>query len=328
MKKRFNGQNILITGGLGFIGSNLAIKLVRMGAHVTLVDSMIPEYGGNLFNIEPIKTKITINYCDITDKNAMNYVIRNQNIIFHLAGQVSHVLSLTNPFPDIDYNITGTAILLEACRKYNPSCLIVFTGTRGQYGSSVKLPVSEDSPTNPKGIYELTNLTAEKMFTIYFQNHGIKSVLARLTNIYGPRAQMKSNKYGVINWFIRQLIDGEQIQLYGDGSIKRDVVYVDDCVEALIALANNKNTCGEIFNIGDSKPLTFKEIVETMIRVTKKGSYRYAPFSEERAKQEPGDFYSDIKKIKKFIGWIPTTSFNSGLKKTFDYYLTHKKHYW
>lgn len=328
LSSSFKNRNVLVTGGLGFIGSNLSLELVKQGAHVTIVDSMIPEYGGCLFNIDPIKNNVHINFCDITDKNAMEHVIREKDYIFHLAGQVSHVMSLTNPFPDIDYNITGTAILLEGCRKYNPNTVIVFTGTRGQYGSSTKLPVDESAPTNPKGIYELTNLTAEKMFKIYFDNHGIKSVLPRLTNIYGPRAQMKSDKYGVINWFIRKAIDNEPISLFGDGSIKRDVVYVDDCVEALLQLAECEQCYGEIYNVGDDTPRTFKEIIELIIKINGYGEYKFTPFSEERKKQEPGDFYSDITKIEKAIGWRPKTSFEQGLAKTIEYYKQYKNYYW
>ncbi len=324
----YNNKKVLITGGLGFIGSNLAIALVKHGAEVTIADSMIPDYGGNLFNIEPIKKKVHINFSDITDKNAMEYLVRGKDYIFHLAGQVSHVLSLTNPYHDIDYNITGTTILLESCRMHNPAAKIVFTGTRGQYGSTTKLPVNEDEHLDPKGIYELTNLTAEKMFTIYFRQHGIQSVLTRLTNIYGPRAQMKSNKYGVINWFIRQAIDDETISLFGDGSIKRDLVYIDDCVRALMELPLHSECSGQIYNIGDDHPWTFKQIIEEIISTYGKGQYKLTPFSEERKKQEPGDFYSDVTKIKTAIGWQPQTSFQSGLKKTIEYYTKYKNYYW
>ena len=327
-QNNFKNKHVLITGGLGFIGSNLAQQLVSQGADITIVDSMIPEYGGNLFNLKNIEDKIEINYCDITDRNAMEYVVREKDYIFHLAGQVSHVMSLTNPYPDIEYNITGTTILLEACRKFNKDVVIIHTGTRGQYGVATKLPVNEDAPTNPKGIYELTKLTQEKMFKIYFDNYGIKSILTRLTNIYGPRAQMKSNKYGVINWFIRQAIDNETISLYGDGSIKRDVVFVDDCIEALFELALNPKCFGEIYNIGNNKPWTFKQIVEKIIKINGYGRYKLTEFSEERKKQEPGDFYSDISKIKKAVGWEPKTSFDIGLKKTIIYYKKYKKYYW
>jgi len=324
----FSKRNVLITGGLGFIGSSLAVRLYELGAKITIVDSMIPEYGGNLYNIHSINKKVSVNFCDITDKNAMEYVIRDKDYIFHLAGQVSHVMSLTNPYPDIEYNITGTAILLEACRKYNPNVVIIHTGTRGQYGSAIKLPVNENSPTNPKGIYELSKLTQEKMFKIYFDNYGIKSILTRITNIYGPRAQMKSNKFGVINWFIRQAIDNETISLYGDGSIKRDVVYIDDCINALLALASNISCCGEIYNVGDDRPWTFRQIIEKIIEINGYGSYKFTEFSEERKKQEPGDFYSDISKITNAVSWKPLITFDEGLKQTINFYKENKKYYW
>jgi UDP-glucose 4-epimerase len=233
----FDGARVLITGGLGFIGSTLAIRLVHAGARVTLVDAMIPEYGGNLFNIEPVRGRVTINFGDMCDRLAMDWLIRDQDYVFHLAGQVSHVRSLTDPFPDIEYNIKGTAVVMEAVRRLNPRAKVIFTGTRGQYGPAANLPVNEDAPTNPKAIYEISNLTAEKIIQVYHHTHRIPAVLLRLTNIYGPRAQMKHSQYGVVNWFVRLSLDGTPINVFGDGRIHRDFLYVDDCVEALLRCA-------------------------------------------------------------------------------------------
>ena len=324
----FRDKRVLITGGLGFVGSNLAMRLVGQGAHVTIVDSMIPEYGGNLFNVEEIKDKVKINYCDITDKNAMEWIVRDQEYVFHLAGQVSHIMSFTNPYHDIEYNITGTVILLEACRQYNPDVKIIYTGTRGQYGSAMSLPVSEESPTNPKGLYEITNLTAEKIFLVYNEAHGIKSVLTRLTNVYGPRAQMMTNKYGVANWFVRLAIDNESIPIYGDGLIKRDFIYIDDTVDALLELPLKEKCFGQVFNIGSDYVSNFKELAETIVDTTKQSKIEFTPFSEERKKQEPGDFYSDISKINEYIGWKPKVSLQEGVKKTVEFYKMNKKYYW
>jgi UDP-glucose 4-epimerase len=324
----WRGARVLITGGLGFIGSTLAIRLVEAGARVTLVDAMIPEYGGNLFNIEPIKEHVTVNFSDICDRHAMDWLVRDQDYVFHLAGQVSHVMSLTNPYPDLEFNIKGTVVIMEALRRHNPWARVIFTGTRAQYGPAVRLPVAEDAPTNPKGIYEISNLTAEKIIQVYHEIHGIPAVLLRLTNVYGPRAQMKHPHYGVVNWFVRQALDDAIIQVFGDGQIKRDLLYVDDCVDALLQCAQTERAYGEILNVGVEQPTTFLELVETLLRVAGSGSWEFAPFTPERKAQEPGDFYSDIRKIGRLVGWRPRTSLERGLCETIRYYQAHKAHYW
>lgn len=328
MNNGFKGKKVLITGGLGFIGSNLAIRLVDMGAEVTLMDAMIPEYGANLFNIESIKDDVHINFSNVCDEHSMNYLVKNKDYIFHLAGQVSHVMSMTNPFPDIEMNIKGTAVLMEACKKYNRGAVVVRSGTRGQYGSVVKLPVNEESPTNPKGIYEISNLTAEKIMKVYNDNFGIRCVLLRLTNIYGPRAQMKTHHYGVVNWFIRLAIENKTIQVFGDGQLKRDFLYIDECVNALLMSVTSESAHGQVFNVGVDKPVNFVELVKLIIGISESGRWEFAPFSPERAAQEPGDFYSDIAKIKKYIGWYPKISLRDGLKSTVEYYRKYRKYYW
>ena len=326
--RAFQGARVLITGGLGFVGSNLAIRLVQAGAHVTLMDAMIPEYGGNLFNIEPIRDRVTVNFGDICDRHAMDWLVRGQDYVFHLAGQVSHVMSMTDPFPDIEYNIKGTLVLMEALRRHNPRARVVFTGTRGQYGSAVRLPVAEDAPTNPKGIYEISNLTAEKIIQVYHDIHGIPAVLLRLTNIYGPRAQMKHPHYGVVNWFVRLAVDDQTIKVFGDGQIKRDFLYVDDCVEAMLTCAATDAAYGEVLNVGIDQPTNFLKLVQTLIQVAGSGHWEFAPFSPERKAQEPGDFYSDISKIGRLVNWRPRTSLEEGLRQTVRFYQAHKHHYW
>lgn len=327
-KEKFAGKSVLITGGLGFIGSSIAIRLANFGADVTIADAMISGYGGNLFNVEPVEKKVHIDFSDITDVNSMNDLVRGQDYIFHCAGQVCHVMSLTNPFPDIEYNIKGTAILLEACRKTNPRAKIIKMGTRGQYGPAVKLPVDEEAPTNPKGIYEISLLTAEKIMRVYYDIHGIRSVLLRLTNIYGPRSQMKHSRFGVVNWFVRQAMDGETIRVFGDGSLLRDFLYIDDCVDAVLSSAVEDQAVGEILNVGIDKPTSFLDLVKEIVEIDGSGRWEFAPFSEERKAQEPGDFYSDIRKIKKIVGWEPKFSLRKGLENTFEYYRKYKKYYW
>lgn len=324
----FNGKKVLITGGLGFIGSSLAIKLAKLGAQITLVDAMIPEYGGNLFNIKTIKDQVKVNFGDICDPHAMNWLVREQDYIFHLAGQVSHILSLSNPYLDLEYNIKGTVTLMEAIRLNNPGTRVVFTGTRGQYGTATTLPVTEEAPTNPRGIYEISNLTAEKIIQVYNDIHQIPSTLLRLTNIYGPRSQMKHSQFGVVNWFVRMAIDDEVISLFGDGSILRDFLYIDDCVDALLLSALSDEAVGNIFNLGVDQPTSFKELVELLISVAGSGSWKYTEFSPERKAQEPGDFYSDISKIRRVLNWEPVTSLRDGLIRTVEYYRTNREKYW
>jgi UDP-glucose 4-epimerase len=324
----FLGKRALITGGLGFIGSNLAIALTKAGAHVTLVDAMIPGYGGNLFNIEPIRDQVTINFCDIRDANVMNYLVRDQDFVFHFAGQMDHVLSLTDPYPDIEINVKGTTVMMEALKHHNPSARVIYSGTRGQYGAAQKLPVPEDAPTHPRGLHEITRLTAEKIVLLYHELHGIRATMLRMTNIYGPRAQMRHARYGVANWFVRLAVDDQTISVFGDGQIKRDFLYIDDCIEAILMCAAKDAAYGEVFNVGVDHPSTFLELAQTLVRIAGTGRWELTPFSAERKAQEPGDFYSDISKIKQIIGWKPKTSLEEGLTQTLTYYRAHKEHYW
>lgn len=324
----YRDSRVLITGGLGFVGSNLALALVGEGATVTVLDSMLPLYGGNLFNIEPIRDKVQVTFTDIRDRSSMNYVVRDKDYVFHLAGQVSHVDSITEPFTDVDINVNGTLTVLESCRRFNPGARIIFTGTRGQYGPSVKLPVDESAPTNPMGMYAITNLTAEKMVLMYDQVHDLKSVCLRVTNTYGPRHQMKHNRYGVLNWFVRLAMDGETIPIFGDGKILRDFLYIDDLVEALMQCGLCEAAYGEIFNVGFSEPISFVGLIEEIIAVTGTGRYEFTPFTAERKALEPGDFWSDTGKIRKVVGWNPSVPLQDGLRRTVDYYLQHRVHYW
>jgi len=328
MRNIFYQKNVLVTGGLGFIGSNLAIALVKHGAHVTIVDNMSPNQGGNLFNIEPVKDRVIINFNDIRDIQPMNQLVQGKDYIFHLARQTDHILSFTDPYPDIDVNVRGTAILLEACKKYNPKVRLIYTGTRGQYGHAVELPVPETAPTNPRGIYEITNLTAEKMIQVYHDVHNIRSVMLRLTNIYGPRSQMKTSHYGVVNWFIRLALDGKTIPVFGDGSLKRDFLFIDDCIDAMLSCASLDACYGEIINVGRETTETFLMLVKKIIHIAKSGRWEFAPFTPERKAQEPGNFASDITKIKRLTGWKPKTTLDAGLTKTIAFYRRFKKHYW
>lgn len=327
-RKSFAGARALITGGMGFLGSNLALALIEQGTEVTIVDAMIPDYGGNLFNVAPFRDRVTINFSDIRDQNVMNYLVRGQDFVFHMAGQVDHIMSLTDPFPDIDINVKGTAVVMEACRHHAPHARVIYTGTRGQYGKPASLPVAETAATQPLGIYEITNLAAEKIVEAYHLVFGVRSVLLRITNTYGPRAQMRHSRYGVANWFIRLALDDATIPVFGDGKILRDFLYVDDCVDAMMRCALSENVWGEVLNVGVDQPHDFVELAELVTRTAGSGRWEFTPFSPEREAQEPGDFYSDISKIRRLLNWEPRMPLAEGVARTVEYYRQHRDHYW
>jgi len=327
-KESFKDREVLVTGGLGFIGSNLSIELVRLGARVTIVDNMLPRQGGNPFNIRDIEDKVRVNFSDVRNELSMNHLVKGKHYIFHLAGQVNHVDSMRNPVQDLDINCRGTLVLLEALRQHNRSAKVIFAGTRGEYGSSVKLPVDEDHPTNPKGIYAVTNLTAEKMVFVYDDIYGIKGVCLRITNTYGPRHQMAHDEYGVFNWFIRKAIDNENIPVFGDGHILRDFLYVDDLVECMLLVALKERAYGKVFNVGTGVPISFNELAKKIIRVAGSGRVKFTEFTKERKEVEPGDYYADITRIKKTVNWEPGISLEEGIKRTIDYYREYKREYW
>ncbi|MEP6995494.1 MAG: SDR family NAD(P)-dependent oxidoreductase [Acidobacteriota bacterium] len=322
-----SGARVLITGGLGFIGSNLASRLARDGARVTLCDAMIEGYGGNLANIQEIREQVAVNYADVRDESVMGQLVEGQDVVFHLAAQVSHVMSLSNPYPDIDINIKGTAAVLEACRKRNPSALIIRSGTRGQYGPAVRLPVSEEAPSDPRGIYEISQLSAEMICRTYTRIHGIRTVPLRLTNVYGPRAQMKHSQFGVVNWFVRLALEGRAIPIFGSGLILRDFLYVEDCVDALLAAAQEPRAVGEVLNVGHDRPSTFLEVAQILCELVPGAAIAFTDFSAERKAQEPGDFVSDITKIRGMLGWEPRVSLRDGLARTVAFYRERRSEY-
>jgi UDP-glucose 4-epimerase len=324
----FKGKKVLVTGGLGFVGSNLSIRLAELGADVLIVDNMLPREGGNMFNIEPVKDKVKVNVSDIRNATSMNHLVKGIDYVFHIAGQVNHVDSVKNPLNDLSINVEGTLIIMEALRMNNPDAKVIFTGTRGEYGSSLKLPVAESHAINPIGIYAITNFAAERIVLTYHNLHNVKSVCLRITNTYGPRHQMAHDEYGVFNWFIRRAMDNELIHLFGDGRILRDYLYVDDLTESLIATALSDKVYGEVYNIGSGVPVSFIELAGKIIEVAGSGKMDHTEFTTERKALEPGDYYADITKIKNAIGWQPKTSLEDGIKKTLEYYRKNKKHYW
>jgi UDP-glucose 4-epimerase len=235
---------------------------------------------------------------------------------------------MRNPIQDLDINCLGTLVLLEALRQHNRQARIVFAGTRGEYGSSVKLPVDEDHPTNPKGIYAVTNLTAEKMVLVYDEIYGMKGACLRITNTYGPRHHMAHDEYGVFNWFIRKAMDNEDVPVFGDGRILRDFLYVEDLVESLLMVAATEGAYGMVFNVGTGIPVSFIELARTIVELAGTGTAKFTEFTQERKEVEPGDYYADITRMRTIVGWAPKTSLGEGIEKTIAFYRKYRKEYW
>jgi len=327
LKSFFKGKSTLITGGLGFIGSNLARVLVKLGAEVCIADSMIPAYGGNLFNIQEIKDKVKINFSDMRDRHGLEYLVKGKDIIFNLAGTLSHIDSMKDPFTDLEINCDSQLSLLEACRRNNHDVKILFAGTRGQYGKPSYLPVDEEHPMHPTDVNGINNMAAEWYHILYNNIYGIRACSLRLTNTYGPRHQMKHSRQGVINWFIRNLLDGETVKIYGEGAQIRDLNYVDDVVRAFLLAMASEKTNGQIYNLGGDA-LALVDIVKLMIAAYGKGSYEFVHYEKSFLKIEIGSYKADAKKIQNDLGWKTSISLEEGFRRTFDYYNQHKKHYW
>jgi len=327
LKNFFTDKNVLITGGLGFIGSTLAIKLAQVDANVTIVDSLIPDSGGNIFNIEPVKDKIKINISDLRDKNSMDYLVKDKEYIFNLAGTLSHIDSMKYPYTDLEINCVGQLNILESCRKNNANAKIVFTGTRGQYGKSLYTPVDEKHPLIPIDVNGINKIAGEQYHILYNKVYGIKTCSLRLTNTYGPRHQMKHHRQGVLNWFIKQVIDGEIIKIYGSGRQVRDTSYVDDVVDALVLAMMNKETAGEVYNIG-GEPLSLIDYVEKSIEIFGSGTYELVKYPDESKDIEIGDYIADYSKFTKVTGWKPIIYLEEGIRRTLAYYNQNKSKYW
>ena len=324
----YKGKRVLITGGLGFIGSNLAHAIVNHCAEVTLVDSLIPEYGGNRFNIHGIEDRVRVNITDVRDQNGMNELVKGQDFLFNLAGQVSHIDSMSDPYTDLEINCRSQLSILEACRRNNPDLKVLFAGTRGQYGKIVATPVSEAHPTQPTDVNGINKLAGEWYHIVYNNVYGIRACSLRLTNTYGPRHHMRTSRQGVLSWFIRLAIDGATIKLFGDGSQVRDFNYVDDVVEALLLAMASEDTNGQVYNLGSGEPTTLKEAAELAIEVAGSGSMEFAPFPEQQRRIEIGNYVADYSKFSETTGWKPRTSLQEGIARTVAFFRQHRTHYW
>jgi UDP-glucose 4-epimerase len=314
------GQRVLITGGLGFIGSNIAHKAVSLGAKVTVLDACLDPYGYNEHNLEGIREKVAFVKGDIRDAPLMAKAVKGADVVFNCAAQVSHVDSMKDPFLDIDINCRGMMTVLEAVRKHADKAVVVYAGTRGQVGKAEYLPIDEKHPTNPPDVYGIDKLAAEKYHLLYHEVHGLRTVSLRINNAFGPRHHMKHSRYGILNWMIRCALLGEDLTVYGDGLQTRDYSYVDDVVDALVLASQKPNAFGEVFFLGSGVQIPFIEALQKIVAVAGKGRITKIPWPADRKAIESGNVVFSFGKAQRVLGWKPTTPFEDGLAKTVAWY--------
>ena len=325
----YQGCSVLITGGLGFIGSSLARRLVEMGGvEVAIVDAMLPDQGGNLFNLAGIADRVTYHIADIGRDPMIDHLVGGRDYIFNLAGSTSHVDSMLDPRRDLELNCAAQLALLQACRRFNPRVRIVFTSTRQVYGKALYLPVDEQHRLAPPDVNAIHQLAAEHYHLLYHRIYGLRSVVLRLTNVYGPRQLIRHSRQSFIAWFIRQAIEGGVIELYGDGRQQRDLNYVDDVVEALLLAGASEAADGEIFNLGGDEPMSVAELAAELIALTGRGVAVGVPFPPDRQLIDIGNFHASYAKIERALGWRPRTALRTGLARTVEFYQQHHAHYW
>lgn len=325
-RNTFKSKKVLITGGLGFIGSNLARALVEAGAKVTLLDCLIPEYGGNKHNIASIRGKVTVHRADIRDEKKLPRFVRGQDYVFNLAGQTSHLDSMTNPAADLDINCRAQLSILEACRKHNPHVRIVFASTRQIYGKPDELPVKESHPLRPVDINGINKVAGESFHLLYAKVHGMNTCALRLTNTIGPGMRIKDARQTFVGVWIRDVLKGKRFEVWG-GEQKRDFTYIDDAVEAFLLAATKKEAIGGVFNLGGQEVVSLRELAEMLIELNGKGGFQLRQFPKDRAKIDIGDYFADYTLIKKKLGWKPKTSLKTALEKTLSYYRSELNYY-
>jgi len=323
----YRGRRVLITGGAGFIGSNLARQLVELEADVLLVDSLLDGYGGNLFNLDGIEDRLRLNIADVRQGTTMAYLVRDREVIFNLAGQVSHIDSMRDPETDLEINCRSQLTILEACRRSNPATKVIFAGTRQIYGRPDYLPVDESHLVRPTDINGINKAAGENYHLVYNNVFGVRACSLRITNVFGPRQLIQHSRQGFIGWFVRLALEGREIQVYGDGSQVRDFVFVDDVADAFLRAGASDVCNGEVFNVGGAEPIMHRDLVEMLIELAGGGTVRYVDWPEEKRRIDIGSFYSDSSKFARATGWTPSVTLRDGFARTLAFYRKHFDRY-
>jgi UDP-glucose 4-epimerase len=329
MLDTYAGARVLVTGGLGFIGSHLARRLVELDANVTIVDSLVPEYGGNLYNIRAIEDRVRINLSDIRDRWSIRTLVRGQDFIFNLAGQVSHIDSMEDPETDLEINARAQLSLLEACRRDNPDVRVLFAASRQQYGRPQFVPVTEDHPLVPVDVNGVSLIAGESFHLLYHDVHSVRCASLRLTNTYGPHLLMKHGRQGFITVFIRRALEGQPLQVFGDGQQLRDFTYVSDAVDAFLCAGATDAVYGQALNVGGLEPVPLLQVAQLCQELAGRGGeVTLAEWPPDRARIDVGSIHLSHEKLTALTGWEPTVPLRDGLAETMDFYREHGEHYW
>jgi UDP-glucose 4-epimerase len=319
----YRGRRVLITGGLGFIGSNLARLLVPLGADVLIVDSLLEGAGGLFYNIDGIADAVRVHVGDVRHPESMNHLVRDREVIFNLAGQVSHIDSMRDPYLDLEVNCRSQLTILEACRYFNPAVKVVFAGTRQVYGRPESLPVRETHLVRPTDVNGINKVAGEYYHLVYNNVFGIRACSLRLTNVFGPRQLIRHNRQGFIGWFIRLAVEDRTIQIYGDGSQVRDLVFVDDAADAFLRAGASDACNGEVFNVGGAEPISHRDLAARIVEKAGAGRVEFIEWPAEKKAIDIGDFYADSTKFQRATGWQPAVSLTEGLSRTLAFVRAH-----
>jgi UDP-glucose 4-epimerase len=314
----FNGTRALITGGLGFIGSNLARRLASLGASVTLVDSLIPQYGGNLANVRDLEGLVRVNISDVRDRHSLAHLVKGQDFLFNLAGQTSHQDSMDDPFADLEINCGAQLAILEACRNYNRDVKVIFASTRQIYGRPDYLPVDEGHPSRPVDVNGINKLAGEWYHLLYHSVHGIRTCALRLTNTYGPGMRIKDARQTFLGIWVRLILENRPVSVWG-GDQLRDFNFVDDVVDAMLLAALEESCNGNVYNLGSREVVTLRRTAELLVAANGAGSFEVREFPEERKRIDIGDYYADFSRFSA-LGWNPKVDLSEGLAITLDFY--------
>lgn len=320
-------RRVMVTGGLGFIGSNLARRLVDLGAEVVVVDALVPNFGGNPANLSGLYDKLQVCHFDLCDGEQLATQLRGCEVVFNLAGQVSHLDSMRNPLVDLDANVRAQLVLLETCRVHTPQARVIFASTRQIYGRPTYLPVDEHHPLKPVDVNGVHKMAAEAHHILYHQVYGLHTVCLRLTNTFGPRMRIKDARQTFLGFWLRRVVEDGAFEVWG-GAQKRDLTHVDDVVDAfLLAAASSDIGGGQFFNIGGSPPITLHELAELLVGVARTGRYELNEFPTERKRIDIGDYFADDRRFRELTGWQPKVSVPEGLASTIAYYRAYLNDY-